>query len=83
MKPRAFPRSRGEPPFRTPRIERNDILASRAVALVFPPPPRQPGHPSAVVGSMMRRTRATEFAGNPPIAACFRTAASSGAMYTQ
>jgi prepilin-type N-terminal cleavage/methylation domain-containing protein len=38
---------------------------------------------SAVVGSITDRTSETEFAGNPPISACFRTASSFGAMYTQ
>jgi hypothetical protein len=46
------------------------------VAVAPPGPVRY----SAVVGSIMLRTSETRFAGNPPIWACFRTVASSGAM---
>ena len=38
---------------------------------------------SAVVGSITERTRAIEFAGNPPFWACARTVSSSGATYMQ
>jgi len=38
---------------------------------------------SEVVGSIIPRTWETLLAGKPPICACFRTVASSGAMYTQ
>ncbi len=38
---------------------------------------------SAVVGSMIALTSATELAGKPPWRACSRTSSSFGAMYTQ
>ncbi len=41
---------------------------------------RKPPSYSAVVGSITERTAETQFAGNPPISACLRTACSSGAM---
>ena len=43
----------------------------------------EPPHPSAVVGSITLLTSDTLFAGKPPCAACSRTIASLGAMYTQ
>lgn len=43
---------------------------------------RLPAH-SAVVGSMMVMICEILLAGNPPLVACSRTAASLGAMYTQ
>jgi hypothetical protein len=61
------------------RILASEVAGRGGTAAIAAPPTEAP-QASAVVGSISRRTRATLFAGKPPLLACCLTASSSAAM---